>query len=212
MLPEPEDVAKFLKRTVLKGKKQRAREAELQRDIQVRTAKGRIQQHINHQREMVLRYKELARKALSLNDEARFQQAGGQLLAAQKAITTWEKYLLSFELLESRREQVQATAELMKAVQAVGESLTSLAEPMLADDLQIQLEQGLAQASSLDERMQVMMGMVDTALQVDVPAESEDLGALENSLLSDIQTKEAAAFDPEIENALAEIRKSLEDK
>jgi hypothetical protein len=212
MLPEPEDVAKFLKRTVLKSKKQRAREVEFERDVQVRTAKGRIQQHINRQKEMVLRYKALARKALSLNDEVRFRQAGAQMLAAQQAITTWEKYLLSFELLESRREQVQATAELLNALRAMGESMESLAEPVMVDELQTQLERGLAQASSLDERMQVMMGLVDSALQSGVPLESEALGALEDSLLSEIQEQEAAEFDPEIEDALSEIRKTLEDK
>jgi hypothetical protein len=212
MLPEPEDVARFLKRTVLKSKKQRARDAEIQRDVQVRTAKGRIQQQIKRQKELVLRYKALARKALSLNDEGRFRQAGAQMLAAQRAITTWEKYLLSFELLESRREQVQATAEMMKALQAMGESLESLAEPVMVEDLQTQLERGLAQASSLEERMEAMMGLVDTALQADAPVESEALGALEDSLLNEIQQQEAAEFDPEIEDALAEIRKTLEDK
>lgn len=212
MLPEPEDVGKFLKRTVFKSKKQRAQEAEIQRDVQVRTAKGRIQQQIARQKELVLRYKALARKALSLNDEGRFRQAGSQMLAAQQAITTWEKYLLSFELLESRREQAQATAEMMKALQVMGESLESLAEPVMVEDLQSQLERGLAQASSLDERMQAMMGMVDRTLQEEAPAESEALASLEESLLSEIQQQEAVEFDPEIEDALAEIRKSLEDK
>ena len=212
MLPEPEDVGKFLKRTVFKSKKQRAQEAEIQRDVQVRTAKGRIQQQIARQKELVLRYKALARKALSLNDEGRFRQAGSQMLAAQQAITTWEKYLLSFELLESRREQAQATAEMMKALQVMGESLESLAEPVMVEDLQSQLERGLAQASSLDERMQAMMGMVDRTLQEEAPAESEALASLEESLLGEIQQQEAAEFDPEIEEALAEIRKSLEDK
>lgn len=212
MLPEPEDVGKFLKRTVFKSKKQRAQEAEIQRDVQVRTAKGRIQQQIARQKELVLRYKALARKALSLNDEGRFRQAGSQMLAAQQAITTWEKYLLSFELLESRREQAQATAEMMKALQVMGESLESLAEPVMVEDLQSQLERGLAQASSLDERMQAMMGMVDRTLQEEAPAESEALASLEESLLSEIQQQEVVEFDPEIEDALAEIRKSLEDK
>ena len=212
MLPEPEDVGKFLKRTVFKSKKQRAQEAEIQRDVQVRTAKGRIQQQIARQKELVLRYKALARKALSLNDEGRFRQAGSQMLAAQQAITTWEKYLLSFELLESRREQAQATAEMMKALQVMGESLESLAEPVMVEDLQSQLERGLAQASSLDERMQAMMGMVDRTLQEEAPAESEALASLEESLLGEIQQQEAAEFDSEIEEALAEIRKSLEDK
>jgi hypothetical protein len=212
MLPEPKEVAGFLKRNIFKSKQQRVQEAEVKRDVQVRTAKSRIQQHIQRQKEMVFRYKELARKALSLNDEARFRQAGQHMLAAQQSITTWEKYLLSFELLESRREQVRATVDMMEAIKAVGDSLESLAEPAALGELQTQVERGLAQASSLDERMQVMMGMVDTALEAGEPAQSGDLGRLEESLLTEIQSQEAADFDPELEDGLAHIRKELEGK
>jgi hypothetical protein len=103
------------------------------------------------------------------------------MLAAQQAITTWEKYLLSFELLESRREQVRATAEYDESHQRLwGIHWNRWQNLLVLDELQTQVERGLAQASSLDERMQVMMGMVDTALQAGEPAQSGDLGRLKN--------------------------------
>jgi myosin heavy subunit len=212
MLPDPKKVARALKRTVLKSKAERQREAEIERDVQVRMAKTRIRQHISRQEELIRRFKGLAKKALSLNDEARFRQAGKQMLTAQKDIQRWEKYLLSLEMLEARREQVRASVELMQAVRAMSESLEDMAQPGKLGELQMDLEKGLANAASLDERMELMMGMMDSALQVEGGANEDDLAGLEASLLDEIAAQEASAFDAGIESGLAHIRQELKDK
>lgn len=212
MIPDPGDVAKLLKKTVFKSKKEKLREAQIQRDVQVRTAKTHIQQHIQHQKELMIRYKGLAKKALSLNDEVRFRQAGKQMLASQQDVMRWEKYLLSFEILETRKEQAQASVELVEAVKALSTSLEAVSEPVNMEAIQAQMEKGLAQAANLEERMDVMMGMMDVALEGSSGTAQDELAGLEEALLSEIKAQEAACFDPEMESALAKLRNEIKEK
>lgn len=211
-MPDPKDVAAMLKKSIFKSKKERQREAEVKRDVQVRMAKSRIQQHILRQKDLVGRYRALAKKALSLNDEGRFRQVANQLMTSERDAERWEKYLLSLEMLETRREQVRASVDLLEAVQAMGDSLQALAEPAKLGELQAHMEKGLAKAASLDERMELMMGMMDSALQVDGVNREGDLANLETALLSEIETQEGVEFDPEIEKAMEKIRSELKDK
>lgn len=209
MIPDPADVAKLLKKTVFKSKKDKKRQAEIERTLQIRNAKTHMQQHVQQQKEMVLRYKTLAKKALSLNDEARFKQAGAQMLAAQKDVSRWEKYLLSFELLETRTQQAQATRELAGAINMLGQSLQELSEPVNMQAIQTQVEKGLAQASNMEERMDAMMNVMDLALEGVPETAQADLASVESSLTAEIQQQEAREFDPEMEAALESLRSEM---
>lgn len=212
MLPDPKKVAQVLKNTVLKNKAQRQQERELERDVRVRMAKTRLKRHVTHQREMLVRLKGLAKRALSLNDEARFRQVGKQMLSTRRDIARWEKYLLSMEILETRRDQVRASADLLEAVRTMSESLADVVEPKDMSELQVELERGLAKAGSMDERMEVMMEMMDSALDADAVGDEASLADLESELMGEISRQESADFDQEIEKGLNQIRSELEDK
>ena len=81
--------------------------------------KTRLQRHLNKQKKMASRLKALAKRALSINDEARFNQVGRQLLWTRQDIRRWEQYLLSLEILEARRDQVRASSDLIEAIKGV---------------------------------------------------------------------------------------------
>ena len=210
MLPDPKKVARVLNRTLFKSKEERREEDERIRDVQVRVARTQIRRHIQKQKEMEGRLKALAKRALSLGEENRFKQVGRQLLWTEKDVLRWEKYLLTLEILQARRDQARASIELLSAVKVMSESLNLIAEPQKVGELQLEIEQGLAKASSLEDRMAVMMEMMDETLSSDLMVDDESLSGLEDRLGSELAGEEAAAFDREIEEGLRKIRDELQ--
>jgi len=212
MLPTPKKVADTIKKTLFQTPEERLQEAELKRDVQIKLGKTRVRRHIAHQKDMVQRLTAFAKQALKINDEARFRQVGKQLLWTQQDILRWEKYVLSLELLESRRDQVKSSVEILQAVKAMSESLADIAGPEQVANLQLELEKGLARASSLDERMAIMMEVMDSTLGTDMVVDETALADLESSLAEKVASEEMAAFDSEIEAGLRDIRREFEDE
>ena len=211
MLPTPKKVADTIKKKLFQSPEEKLQEAEVNRDVQIRMGEARVRRHIAHQKDMVHRLTGIARQALKINDEARFRQVGKQLLWTQQDVNRWEKYLLSLELLEARRDQVKSSVEMLKAVKAMGESLADLTSPEQITSLQVEMEKALARATSLDERMEIMMEAMDTTLGADVQVDDGALEKLQASLSEGVSGEEAAEFDSQIETGLREIRRQLED-
>ena len=212
MLPTPKKVADTIKKKLFQSADEKLQEAEVNRDVQIRMGETRVRRHIAHQKEMVHRLTGIARQALKINDEARFRQVGKQLLWTQQDVNRWEKYLLSLELLEARRDQVKSSVEILKAVKAMGESLADLTSPEQVTSLQVEMEKALARATSLDERMEIMMEAMDTTLGADVQVDEGALEKLQESLSERVSGEEAAEFDSQIETGLREIRRQLENE
>ena len=211
MLPTPKKVADTIKKKLFQSPEEKLQEAEVNRDVQIRMGETRVRRHIAHQKDMVHRLTGIARQALKINDEARFRQVGKQLLWTQQDVNRWEKYLLSLELLEARRDQVKSSVEMLKAVKAMGESLADLTSPEQITSLQVEMEKALARATSLDERMEIMMEAMDTTLGADVQVDEGALEKLQASLSEGVSGEEAAEFDSQIQTGLREIRRQLED-
>ncbi len=200
----------FIKK-IFKSGEQRREENEINRDVKVRIGKTRIKRHILHQQQMEVKLVELGRKALSLEDEPRFKQIARQLLWTRADMQRWEKYILSLEVLEARREQVKASVDLLQSVKAMSESMIDLTGPEQAAQLQAQLQQGLARAESMDERMSIMMEMMDSTLEEGMPNEEEAVTDLEKMLREQNAQSETANYDKEIEDGLRKIREEMKN-
>lgn len=212
MLPTPKKVADVIRKTLFQSPDERRQEAELSRDVKIRLGMTRIRRHISQQKEISHRLTAIAKQALKINDEARFRQAGKQLLWTQQDIQRWEKYVLSLEMLSARRDQVKASVDVLQAVKAMSESLADLAGPEQLTDLHLELEKGLAQAGTLDERLEVMMEMMDSAVGTDGLVDESALKDLESSLSEKVAGEESSAFEKQIEDGLRSIRQELEDE
>jgi hypothetical protein len=210
MLPTPKKVADTIKKALFQTPEERREETEVKRDVKVRMGMTRVRRHIAHQKDMLNRLAAIARQAIRINDQARFRQAGKQLLWTRQDILRWDKYLLSLEMLEARRDQVRSSVDILEAVKAMSESLVDMAGPEQLASLQLELEKGLARAGSLDERMQVMMEVMDSTLDADTQVDADALAELESSLSENVATEEKAGFDGEIEEGLRDIRRELE--
>lgn len=211
MLPDPKDVAKGIK-YLFRSKEEKQNAIEMERDVQLRQGKSRIRSHINHQKEMIPKLRGLAKRALSMGDEGRFQQIGKQVIWTENDIVRWEKYALTLEMLEARRDQVRASSDLIHTVKIMTDSMTELAGTEQVSKLQEQLDRSLAQTESMDDRINVMMDMMDSTLSAGIPADESALEKLRESLGEEIVTQESAQFDKDIELGLEKIRKQLENE
>ncbi len=182
-------------------------EKEVQREVKIRQAKVSIRRHINNQQRMAQRLWELGKRALALQDEAQFRRIGALYLKTQEDVERWERYMLTFETLEARRDQAQATAAFLDALKAMNESLMKAASPQTLARLQRDLAEGLARAETLEERMQVMMEISDDALGG--TGSAERLADLERMMSAEVERDEADIYDARIQEGLRKIREEM---
>lgn len=206
MTLDPKNVAKVI-RGFIKSPQERRQEAEAHQAVQIKMTKNRLRRHINSQKEMSIRLKNLARQALSINDEVAFKKVGRQYIWTQNDIQRWERYLLSLEILEVRHDQVMASVELLSAVKTMSESLSDLAGTEKLENVQRELERGLAKASTLEEKMAAMMGAMDGVLEGDSQVSDEELRNLETAFSDGISSEDAAIFNTGLDQLRQKINR-----
>lgn len=211
MLSDPKNVAKGIK-YIFRSKKEKQRMLELERDSRLRQGKHSIRTHIVHQNAEIPKLVALAKRSLALGDEPRFQQIGRQIIWTENDIIRWQKYLITVEILESRRDQVRAFADLIGTVKTMTDSMRELAGTEQVIKLQQQLDESLSQTASTEERIDMMMDMMDSTLSEGSPADEKAIESLRSSLGEAIITQESSQFDKELEAGLDKIRKQLADE
>ncbi len=179
------------------------------RDVKVRIGKSRLNRHIAHQQQIENRLRELARKAVELNNNDRYKQVTGQLLWTRADISRWEKYKLIMDLLDIHQEQATMSVELLKSVKALSESIIDLTGPKHAADLQTQIQEGLARADGLDERLSVLIKMVDSILEGSLPADDDQISDSDKTLTDQSRNQN---YCKEIEEGMRNIRKELNNQ
>ena len=204
----PKNVANAIK-NAMKTPEERRQAAEQQRSQQLRIAKNRLSYHVVKQKDMVIRLTVLAKRAISLNDDANFKKIGRQIIWTRNDIQRWERYMLSLEMLEARYDQVRASVELLTAVKSMTDSLSDAAAPEKIGELQSNLEQGLAKAANLEQQMGMMMEIMDNTLAGDMKVDSSELSDLQTTLTGEVAQQESSAFDPEIEELRQKIRREM---
>src|SRR3990172_1375268 len=95
------------------------RRREADRDAAVRRGKVLVTRHVEKQRAAAARLWDLARRALRIDDRTQFEQIARQYVWTIEDIRRWERYGLSIEALEARRDQARGVADFMDAVSSV---------------------------------------------------------------------------------------------
>ncbi len=183
----------------------RRRQKEMERSFQVRQGKLRIQHYIDKQRQMERRLLVLGKRALHLGDEKQFYQIGKQVLWTRDDINRWERYLLSLEMVEARRDQVQMTGEFFGSLQAVSASLLAGSKPADLVKVQGQLERGIAQAQDLEQRLDMFMEMAEVSIY---PPERSDRYELED-LQGEIRTDLENLYGTDMDERLLALRSEM---
>ena len=187
----------------------RRQEKEMERDIKARQAKKRVSRYIEKQRQMERKLWTLGKRAVQLGDERQFRQIGKQIVWTQDDVARWERYLLSMETLEARRDQARVTGEFLGSLQAMSESLLAGVTTESMVDIQKNLEMGLERAQGLEERLSLFMELAeDTFYDVDVWDERK-FDDMQSAMLTEAETDEADRFDTQIEAGLKQIREEM---
>lgn len=211
MLPDPKDVAKGIKH-IFRSKEEKQNTIENERDLQLRQCKSRIRNYIAHQREMLPKLRVIAKRALEMGDEGRFRQVAKQILWTENDIVRWDRYTLTLDMMEARRDQVRASANLVHTVKVLTDSMSELVGAEQVNELQQQLDRSLAQADSMDAKIDVMMNMMDSTLAQGLPADETALEKLRETLGDEIVAQAGGQRDDALEAGVQRIRKQLEQK
>ena len=196
---------------MFKWLEQRKQAQQIERDIKVRQGKKRIRKHIEQQQRMQRKLWALGKRALQLDDQAQFSTIGKQILWTRNDISRWQRYALSLETLEARRDQVLASAEFMTTLQSLADSMLAGANPQALIKTQADIEKGLARAQSLDERLSMFMDMADDMVFSLDLSDVGDLHDIEAALRDDVRQLDSHTdLDAAVEAGLAGIRAKLE--
>ena len=187
----------------------RRQDKEMERDIKVRQAKRRIQRYIEKQRQMERKLWGLGKQALKIGDERQFRQIGKQIIWTQADVERWERYLLNLETLEVRRDQARMTGEFMGSLQAMSESMLAGITPQSMVDIQRNLEEGLARAQNLEERLSLFMEMAEDTFYEAELGDEQGLADLETNLRAEAELESAHEFDAQIAAGLEKIRQEM---
>ena len=102
---------------------ERKRQKELDRKIKIKEGRRRLDRYIQKQKENLLKYRKLAKRAHRVGDESMFRQIALFILRTQRDIMQWERRILYFDMVEARKDQVLAAAEFAKAYEVMAQSM-----------------------------------------------------------------------------------------
>ena len=142
----------------------RRRAKEMERDLESRQAKAKIQLYLNTQRKMIQRLKDMARRALALGDRAQFERVGKQYLWTRDNISRWERYLLAVESVEMQVQQARLTGEFMRSLQGMSKSLLSGAGPKMIAETEKDLQMGISRAQTMEQALQYIADTMDQSI------------------------------------------------
>lgn len=195
------------------GWESRKQEREIERELAARRGKLQIQKHIKQQREMAQKLWGLGKRALQLGDAKQFEQIGKQYLWTLEDIKRWERFLLTFEAIEARKDQAKAAAEFMRSVQAMSKSMLASAAPADLAKMQRDLELALARAQNLEQTMDYIMEATDQSVFATSEIADTDLASSLQELEKTMkQEAEAGGADADLDARIAEGLKKIEEE
>ncbi len=183
-------------------------EKEIERNIEAKRGKKTIQRYVKKQHDMLPKLWEMGREALRLEDEAQFKQIMIQYLWTGQQIKRWERYLLTFEMVEARRDQARSTHEFLSSLQAMGRSMIANADPKDVAQMQKDLQIGLARAEDMEERMNLIMEMTDDFVYDLEGADEQDFADIKAAMAGEARG-EAGPLDEQIAERLKQIEAQM---
>ncbi len=192
-----------------KWREEREKKQQYERDFQVRQGKKRIQRYIDKQKQTEQKLWGLGKKALKLGDDDQFQMIGKQIIWTQNDINRWQRYLLSMETLEARRDQARMTGDFMQSLKAMSESLLVGIDGESLVEIEQNIDTGLERVKDLEDRMDLFMEMAEyTFIDID-RADRHKLDDMQTNMRREAEMDEANTFDAQISAGLEKIRKEM---
>lgn len=177
-------------------------ERDRENQIRFRQGKSRIQRFIQQARESSEQYWKMANQAYKLGDKAQLRQLAAGYFRARENINRWERFLLKMDALEMRRNEVEATSDFVRSINALTSTILRGTSPAEIAKMQLELEQAIARS---DQDAEMMTEAMNTTGSRILSADDLTEGALEGFLSGIDPTfsitdkdKEVGAIKPEL--------------
>ncbi len=196
---------------LFKSQAERDREAK----IKFRQGKARIQRFLQQAQQAAENYWRLAKQAYQLGDQDQFKQLAANYLRIRESINRWERYVVKLDSLEMRWNEVEATGEFLKSMNALTGSILRGANPTEIARMQFDVEKALAKSETQEELLSLAMEAAGTTL-----TSTSDLNdAVLNQLVAGFggtpqsqRDRRSPIEDPEDNPAFAaEVRRALQN-
>jgi len=190
---------------LFKSKKQREMEAE----IRFRQGLSRIRQFVNQCTRVQGKYWLAAKESVRLGDREQFRQLAGAYLRTRATINRWERYLLQLETLGIRRNEVAATGEFLKSMDAMTKSIMRGASAAEMAKMQTQLQEAIVKSEQLEQTLSIAMDAASESIYATDDLSDEAVDEVAEAVRGEVEGEESGELDATIDKTLGEIEQRL---
>lgn len=188
----------------------RRQRKEIERKMEAKEGKRKINRHVRNQQKRLRQYWDLAKRAYRLGDRPTFQKIAKAIASTRQDINRWERLLVTFELFEAQRDQAQAGAEFMHAFEAMAQSMLVNADPADMARIMQRADMALALADQMEDRLEDLMEMTDETL-ADLEVEHQgELAEIMAAIQGEAEEDVEPGFDEDLEAAMKQIDEALQ--
>ena len=174
-------------------------EKEMERRMQVRQGRRKVERHIKTQKKQVQRYWELAKKAYTLGNRDMLMKLVNLISKTRQNIKMWEERMLYFDMIEAMRDQALAGAEFAKAFQAMSDTILASADPAMLNKIQLDLEKSMMVADELEDRLDEFQSSMDDMLEATSSEDKAELAEILRIIQTEAEKEPEEELDPEIQ-------------
>ena len=186
-------------------------ERRLDREVEIRKGINLIKRNIRDLKRNEREYLEKAKRARQLGskDQLSFLKKAIRRTASQRVLM--DRQLLSLETANQIKNQAESHAQFAKGMIAVSRSISEMFASTDLARTQAQLEEALAKAETMEQRMDIFLDMSNSCL-FDRETSGEDVvsdAEIDELIDREIEAEESGNVDLEIQESLQEIHKEI---
>jgi hypothetical protein len=188
-------------------------ERRIEREMKIRSGMRSIERSIRQQEKFAEDFIENARKARKIGDESQYQFIRGALKRTAAIKKMLERQLLSMKNAMLIQQQAQASREFAESMNLMAEQIGQIFGELDLTKTQAQWEKAVAQAGSMEERMEVFLDSMEQSAEAGAPATAprEGLvsdGEIDRMINADVLAEERTELG-KLDELESEIAKEL---
>ncbi len=185
-------------------------EKDLERRMQVKQGRRRMENHVKNQQKQVQRYWELAKEAQRLGNTRMLARLASLIQRTRQDIKNWEERRLYFDMIEAMRDQVLAGAEFAKAFHSMAATVLDNADPAALNKIQLELERSMLVADELEDRLEDFQGAMDDMMDTEgTETDKAELAEIMRMIQQEAEQEPDTKVDKEIDATMKQIEALL---
>jgi hypothetical protein len=182
---------------------------DIEREVKFKQGLSKVRSYVQKCNQAQKRYWELGKRALKLGDRQQFENIAKAYLRTGEMANRWERYLVAMETVSLQRDQVKATGVFAQSMKALSDSMMAGAKPEDITKMQMELEQALTRAETLDETLSAIMDTTSDTIFSAEGLSEESLREVETAMSGEAVHEEGAAADDRIAQGLHRIEEEM---